>query len=123
MNLGNKTSLELMTSKEVLAISNINTLVRALGALFILNVYHSFQTAQMDVISEFDFSMGSNVFMAKYSIDSYEPNAVLIVLEDAEYLKKVQSFVDLLPDIESDEFLKHTDEIPTPQRYIVKINK
>lgn len=103
--------------------ANINVLIRALAALFILNVYYSFENVEVDEISEFDFSLGSDMFMVKFSINSYSSNDVLIVVEDAEYLKKISAFADAIPDFDSGEFLKFQDETTEPKRYTVKVNK
>lgn len=98
--------------------ANINVLIRALAALFILNVYYSFEKVEIDEISEFDFSLGSDVFMVKFSINSYLSDNILVVAEDAEYLKKISAFADEIPDIDSGDFLKFQDEMLEPKRYI-----
>lgn len=103
--------------------SNINVLIRALAALFILNVYYSFEKVEIDNVSEFDFSLGSEVFMVDFSVNSYSLNSILIVVEDEEYLSKISAYAYEIPDIESGEYLKYTDENSQPKRFIVKINK
>ena len=103
--------------------ANVNVLIRALAALFILNIYYSFEKMEIDEMSEFDFSLGSDVFMVKFSKNNYSSNDILIVDEDAEYLKKISAFADTIPSLESGEFLKFKDETPEPKRYTVKINK
>lgn len=103
--------------------ANINVLIRALAALFILNAYYSFEKDVIDNVSEFDFSLDSDMFMADFSINSYSSNSILIVVEDEEYLKKISTFADAIPDFDSGEFLKYTDENSQPKRFIVKINK
>lgn len=103
--------------------ANINVLIRALAALFILNAYYSFEKVEIDNVSEFDFSLGSDIFMTDFSINSYSSNSLLIVVEDEEYLKKISAFADAIPDFDSGEFLKYTDENLEPKRFIVKINK
>ena len=103
--------------------ANINVLIRALAALFILNVYYSFEKVEVDEISDFDFTLGSDVFLLKFSINSCSSSDVLIVEEDAEYLKKVSDYADALPDWDSGEYLKFIDETNDPKRFIVKVNK
>lgn len=103
--------------------ANINALIRALAALFILNVFYSFEEIQIEQISEFDFSLGSDVFIVKFSVNSRSSNDILFVEEDAEFLKKISEFSNAIPDFESCEFLKFQDETPEPKRFTVKINK
>lgn len=108
---------------EALHKANINVLIRALAALFILNIYYSFENVETNEIAEFDFSLGSDIFIVKYSLNSYSSNDVLIVVEDAEYLKKISAFADSIPDFDSGELLKFQDEATEPKRYTVKVNK
>lgn len=108
---------------EALHKANINALIRALAALFILNIYYSFEDTQIDEISEFDFTLGSDIFMVKFSINNHSSNDVLIIDEDEEYLKKLEMYANTIPDIDSGEFLRFNDENIEPQRYSVKINK
>lgn len=102
--------------------ANINVLIRALAALFVLNVYYSFENIEIDEISEFDFTLGSDIFMVKYSIDIGAPSDILIVVEDKEYMKKINAYADSIPDSDS-EFLKFRDENEAPSRYGIKINR
>ena len=103
--------------------ANINTLIRALAALFILNIYYSFKEIQIDQISDYNYTLNSNVFMVKFSINKCSSNDILFVEEDADYLKKVSEFSEGIPDFESEEFLRYQDETPEPKRYTIKINK
>jgi len=103
--------------------ANVNALIRSLAALFILNVYYSFETRQINSISEFDFSLGSDVFIAKYSVRNCVAEGIFIVTEDKEYIKKLSAYSDLIPKLESDEFWRFLDENPEPQRYTVTVNK
>lgn len=103
--------------------ANINVLIRALAALFILNIYYSFDTLEIEEISDFDFTFNSSVFMAKYETDIDSSNAVVIIDEDCEYLKKISEFAEAIPTFESGEFLKYKDEAKEPKRFTVKINK
>lgn len=107
----------------VLYKANINVLIRALAGLFILNVYYSFESVEIDDIFELDFSLGSDVFMVKYSINGYSQHDILIVSEDAEYLKKISMYADAIPELDSTEFLNFKDKTPEPKRYTVKINR
>ena len=103
--------------------ANINTLIRALAALFILNIYYSFKEIQIDQISDYNYTLNSNVFMVKFSINKCSSNDILFVEEDADYLKKVSEFSEGIPDFESEELLRYQDETPEPKRYTIKINK
>lgn len=103
--------------------ANINVLIRALAALFILNSYYSFEKVEVDEIYDYDFSSGSDVFMLKYSVNTCSSQDILIVTEDDKYLEKITKFAHTIPDFESDEFLKFQDENPEPKRYTVNINK
>lgn len=103
--------------------ANINVLIRALAALFILNVYYIFEDIDIDEISGFDFTLGSEVFMLKYSVNSSSSNDILIVKEDLDYLKKIMEYANLIPSIDSGEFLQFKDETVEPKRYNIKINK
>lgn len=103
--------------------ANINVLLRALAALFILNVYYSFEKVEVSEISEFDFSLGSDVFLLTFSTNSYSSSDVIIVEEDKEYLKKISDYADALPDLDSGEYLKFVDENNSPKRFTVKLNK
>lgn len=103
--------------------ANINVLIRALAALFILNIYYSFEDVKIDELSEFDFSLGSEVFMVELSENNSLINDVLIIDEDKEYINKITEYADGIPDIESDEFLKFQDETQQPNRFIIRINK
>jgi hypothetical protein len=98
-------------------------LIRALAALFILNIYYSFEDVNIDELSEFDFSLGSEVFMVELSENNSLINDVLIIDEDKEYINKITEYADGIPDIESDEFLKFQDETQQPNRFIIRINK
>ena len=86
-------------------------------------MYYSFETLELDSINTFDFSLGSDVFMAKYAINKCEPYALLTVVEDVEYLKKVNEYVDALPKDMNNDFLKYTDEVSEPRRYSVRLNR
>lgn len=102
--------------------ANVNVLVRALVALFILNVYYSFENIEVDEISGFDFSLGSDVFMVSYSTcNSSTYTDVLVVREDVDYLKKIEAYAEAIPDI-NDGFLKFRDEIKEPKRFTVELN-
>ena len=103
--------------------ANINILIRALAALFILNVYYSFEDVQINELNEFDYTMGSDVFWAKTSVNGCSENDILIVSEDAEYLNKLTAYAGSIPDFSSGTFLKFKDEKSEPKRYIVKTNK
>lgn len=103
--------------------ANVNVLIRALAALFILNIYYSFDALEIEKISDFDFTFNSSVFMAKYETDTASSNAVVIIDEDCEYLKKISEFAEAIPSFESGEFLKYKDEAKEPKRFTVKINK
>ncbi len=107
----------------VLHKANINILIRALAALFILNVYYSFEKVEIDEITEFDFTFNSNVFVVKYGFNTDSSNAVIIIEEDCEYIKKLLKFANDIPPIESGEFLKYKDETLEPKRFTIKINK
>lgn len=61
--------------------------------------------------------------MAKYETDIDSSNAVVIIDEDCEYLKKISEFAEAIPTFESGEFLKYKDEAKEPKRFTVKINK
>lgn len=104
--------------------ANVNVLIRALATLFILNIYYSFEALEIEEISDFDFTFNSSIFMVKYKTDTISSNAVLIVEEDKEYMKKVDIYTDNAPnDINSLEFMQYFDENPEPKRFTVKINK
>lgn len=104
--------------------ANVNVLIRALATLFILNIYYSFEALEIEEISDFDFTFNSSIFMVKYETDTISSNAVLIVEEDKEYMKKVDIYTDNAPnDINSSEFMHYFDENPKPKRFTVKINK
>lgn len=103
--------------------ANVNVLIRALAALFIFNIYYSFEALEIEEISDFDFTFNSSVFMAKYENDTASSNAVVIIDEDCEYLKKISEFAEAIPAFESGEFLKYKDEAKEPKRFTVKINK
>ena len=104
--------------------ANVNVLIRALAALFILNVYYSFDKIESNDIFEFDFTFNSDVFTAKYDMCNSSSNAVLIVEEDKEYMKKVDIYADNAPsDTNGAEFMQYFDENPEPKRFTVKINK
>lgn len=103
--------------------ANINVLIRALAALFILNVYYSFEKIEIDEIFEFDFSMGTDVFVVKYSTDTHSENDILFVDEDMEYLKKINEYADAIPALDSGDFFQFQDKNPEPKRFTVKINK
>lgn len=72
--------------------ANINSLIRALAALFILNIYYSFEEIQIDKISDYNYTLNSNVFIVKFSINECSSNDILFVEEDADYLKKCRNF-------------------------------
>lgn len=103
--------------------ANINVQIRALASLFILNIYYTFEGIEIDEMSEFDFSLDSDVFWVRYSVNDCKINDILIVSEDAEYLKKISDYADSVPDFESGEFLRFKDENLEPKRYSVKLNK
>lgn len=104
--------------------ANVNVLIRALATLFILNIYYSFEALEIEEISDFDFTFNSSIFMVKYETDTISSNAVLIVEEDKEYMKKVDFYTDNAPnDINSSEFMQYFDGNPKPKRFTVKINK
>ena len=103
--------------------ANINALVRALAALFILNVYYSFEEVEIDNVSELDFTLGSDVFIVKFSQNKYSLNDILIVSEDVEYLQKISAYADSLPDFDSGKFLEFTDNAKEPKRFTVRLNK
>ncbi len=104
--------------------ANLNVLIRALAALFILNVYYSFDKIESNDIFKFDFTFNSDVFTAKYDMCNSSSNAVLIVEEDREYMKKVDIYADNAPsDTNGAEFMQYFDENPEPKRFTVKINK
>ena len=88
-----------------------------------LNIYYSFEDVNIDELSEFDFSLGSEVFMVELSENNSLINDVLIINEDKEYINKITEYADGIPDIESDEFLKFQDETQQPNRFIIRINK
>lgn len=103
--------------------ANINALVRALAALFVLNVYYSFGDIEIDELSELDFTLGSDVFIVKFSSDICSSNDILIVIEDTEYLQKLSAFADTIPDFDSGKLLEFKDNAKEPKRYIVRLNK
>lgn len=103
--------------------ANINVLIRALAALFILNVYYSFEKVEVDEIAKYDFSFDSDIFSLEYSLNEYSSSAVLIVEEDKEYVMKLELFADTIPEINNAEFLNFKDETVSPKRYTIIINK
>ena len=88
-----------------------------------MNIYYTFENIEIDEMSEFDFTLDSDVFRIKYSVNCCSINDILIVSEDVEYLKKLSDYADSIPDFDSCEFLKFRDENLEPKRYSVKLNK
>lgn len=108
---------------ETLYKANINVLLRALAALYILNIYYSYEKKEADAISEIDFSMGSEIFMVKYSINNISSGDVLLVEEDKEYLNKLSAYAEKIPNFDSGEFLTYSDMTLSPKRFVIRLNK
>jgi hypothetical protein len=104
--------------------ANLNMLIRAMAALFILNVYYRDRTYYLDELDEFDPSHGSDIFIVMYgNADNTELlSNVILIIEDLNYVKKVEEWVDVAP-IDSSEFLKYEKSNPPPKRYKIALNK
>ena len=105
--------------------ANINILIRAMAALYILNLYYLDNSVNTDDLIDFDPSQGSDIFVSDYgdannsdSLKSY----IYLVYEDAEYSNKIKKWVDKMP-INLNNMLEFEKSNPQPSQYKITLNK
>lgn len=105
--------------------ANVNVLVRAMAALYILNIYYHHTSYDVDNIHDFDSSQGSDIFVVNYGAvcDVDSTGYVILIAEDLKFAEKLDQWAEKICSYETSEVLKYSEENPVPKRYHVALNK
>ena len=100
--------------------ANVNVLIRALGALYILNVYNKFQDDETDSFLNYDYTLGSKIFQVSGDIKPSQGD-ILKFIKNKNYENLKINFIENIPE-NDEELVMYANNNSFPSLFLVKIN-
>ena len=102
---------------------NLESLINALAALYLLNIYYRNESIDTDRSTYFDATQGSSIFRVNIC-DSKQPNTsdCFVIFDDPCYAEELEAYADKIPN-GLKETIAYSDEHPEPMRFHISLNK